>query len=513
MRNNSVIALVVMGLLTMQTAAAPSSEIAKESALYSDLIPHFRRVAERYTELFLLSGRKVNRVYSALLVRAALPADKADPNIPAELRPSACGLFVIDDASNRLHAVVDVFKANTTCDAEIGLLRVTDAYIDVFRWAAKPGAVPDQVRYLLDLPRKKVTRYVPHLGMNIYSMVEFQGALYAIGTSDGETSILTRLRSKQTADQGHEIMNEIAGREMEIVRAARVEGSRLILTSEHNQYILTGRRWAISSNPEAHLFRYNSGSGAPVGVPWVSSFWVPLYLVREQIVPLPSAADPSRRLLIWNQRIAINGGHASDASGIFLISADRRQFYPLPQPTYEIFKQRRPRRVEDGYTEDATTFRVQVGPFQLEGTRLWFGMTFYDGEGTTGVGGIAYFDIEKNAYHITYFKELVDWSTSAISLDDRNIWLGLVRHPEGEDCSAGLLRFDRVTREVRRFEVTEVVNAIQRSQDRLYLGTNDGVFLVTGDRASYFGFEIGSDGRYQLHLKQAPDKAKCKSRS
>src|SRR5580658_3200125 len=51
--------------------------------------------------------------------------------------------------------------------------------------------------------------------------------------------------------------------------------------------------------------------------------------------------------------------------------------YPLPQS---------PKKQPD------SEFNETIGPHQVEGNRLWFGVTFYDGEGWTGTGGFGYFD-------------------------------------------------------------------------------------------------------------------------
>ena len=48
----------------------------------------------------------------------------------------------------------------------------------------------------------------------------------------------------------------------------------------------------------------------------------------------------------------------------------------------------------------AATFDERIGPWQLTEGTLWFGKTFYDGEGHTGVGGFGYFDAARKAYRL-----------------------------------------------------------------------------------------------------------------
>jgi len=50
--------------------------------------------------------------------------------------------------------------------------------------------------------------------------------------------------------------------------------------------------------------------------------------------------------------------------------------YALPQSTYDEFASARPGRVRDGYRRSGTTIDEHIGPWQIEGDRLWFGKTF-----------------------------------------------------------------------------------------------------------------------------------------
>jgi hypothetical protein len=117
----------------------------------------------------------------------------------------------------------------------------------------------------------------------------------------------------------------------------------------------------------------------------------------------------------------------------------------LPQSTYDQFAQARPQRVRDGYSR-ASTIDERVGGHQVVGDRIWFGKAFYDGEGTTGVGGLGYFDTRSKQFTIFSIPELADWSVSALYVEDDAVWAGLVNHPEGAGRSGGLIRYDSLLR-------------------------------------------------------------------
>ena len=115
----------------------------------------------------------------------------------------------------------------------------------------------------------------------------------------------------------------------------------------------------------------------------------------------------------------------------------------LPQSTYDEFARVRPGRVRNGYRRQGTTVDEKIGPWQVEGERLWFGKTFYDSEGYTGVGGFGYFDAVKKKYRIWSPPEVTASSVSAILVEPETVWLGLVWNGEYGPAPGGLVAFDR----------------------------------------------------------------------
>lgn len=340
-------------------------------------------------------------------------------------------------------------------------------------------------------------------GTNVYSMTIFQGALYFVGTADEHTSILGKVGPAQPGSSsaslgGSDAVDRIDGQPIQLIRRISAEGDTLTLTGESIRYVFSRGGWVATANPEAALFEYNPGSGGRVGVPFIS-FWVPLYMVQGHLVSVPVAGGPPRRFLVWNSQISANSGSAPFPSpGIYEITGDAYQFYQLPQPTYDLFQQHRPERVKDGYTRDAVTLETEIGPFQLEGRGIHFGLRFYDGEGYTGVGGIGYFDPETRRYLLTYLRELSDWSASAIYVEPNAIWLGLVMVREGSNLAGGLLRYDRRSGKIVRYFIPALVNVIRRLGNSLYLGTSEGIYVVVDSRVEHLRFEIDPGGGYRI---------------
>src|SRR5260370_15019196 len=99
--------------------------------------------------------------------------------------------------------------------------------------------------------------------------------------------------------------------------------------------------------------------------------------------------------------------------------------YHLPQSTYDDFARARRRRVTDNYVRENTIIAETIGPVQSERERLWFGKTFYDGEGNSGVVGFGYFDTSDRRYHLFVPPEVADYSVSAIRVEPDAVWMGI----------------------------------------------------------------------------------------
>jgi hypothetical protein len=76
------------------------------------------------------------------------------------------------------------------------------------------------------------------------------------------------------------------------------------------------------------------------------------------------------------------------------------------------------------------------------------------------------------------------------------IWAGRVSHPEGADQSGGLLRYDRKTRQVRLYDVPDVIHAIARVGDAVCLGTNHGLYVIKNGEKTRYRAEPTINGRF-----------------
>jgi len=166
------------------------------------------------------------------------------------------------------------------------------------------------------------------------------------------------------------------------------------------------------------------------------------------------------------------------------------KLYPLPQSSFAMYARLRPADLAlnplsatgERYTREET-----IGPHQIEGEKLWFGNTFYDGEGYRGVGAFGYFDSVARRYRIFSPPQVAPYEVSAILVEPATVWLGLDHF--GEDISTfpgGLVKWDRATHAVRRYPIEFVVSKIVRHGESLRLTTRSGYALLNGDKFQRF---------------------------
>lgn len=103
-----------------------------------------------------------------------------------------------------------------------------------------------------------------------------------------------------------------------------------------------------------------------------------------------------------------------------------------------------------GYNESKYTFSEVVsgleqgiGPIVLIGDKIWFGITFYEGEGSEGVGGLGFFDIKTERFGILRAPFLLNCSIAQLESEGNKLWILTNSRGEGGNsrCS-GLVSYD-----------------------------------------------------------------------
>lgn len=172
----------------------------------------------------------------------------------------------------------------------------------------------------------------------------------------------------------------------------------------------------------------------------------------------------------------------------------------LPRTTYDQFAAARPQRVKDGYRREGTELNESIGPWLREDGRIWFGKTFYDGEGSTGVGGFGYFDEKEKKLQLFNPPEIADWSVSALDVTPDAVWVALVNNGEYGGSSGGLLRYDRHTIAARGLPLPDIAFRLAHINGKTLAATDFGFAVVEGDvtQITRFFVDQTTDGRWRV---------------
>ena len=147
---------------------------------------------------------------------------------------------------------------------------------------------------------------------------------------------------------------------------------------------------------------------------------------------------------------------------------------------------------------DPTDKNEQIGPHQVQGGLFWFGKTFFAEEGWTGTGGFGYFDPATASYHLYAPPEISNWSVSAILVEPDCVWLALYLRGEYGNYPGGLLRWDRNTQAVRRWEMPWIATGMVRSGDAICLSLTNGIAVLRGDRLVSYFVDRSAAGQYRM---------------
>ncbi len=152
-----------------------------------------------------------------------------------------------------------------------------------------------------------------------------------------------------------------------------------------------------------------------------------------------------------------------------VLGANRTKFYPLPQSSLADYKRLRPEDLRLNPIPPHLYDRQEViGPYQIEDGKLWFGKSFYDSR----------------------------YETSAILVEPDRVWIALDQFVEDISTKpGGLVRFDRMTHEIRKFPLEFVGTGIRVQGDLLRLKT-------------IYGYALFRDGHIRRFLANGQPVAK-----
>ena len=426
-----------------------------------------------------------------VVVHAMTSPDKVDRSLQGEdfFRQEAYGAFVFD-AGGHLRLTVDIFRSHRWGDGQVHILSADVHSCLLKYWGATYGMDFGTRKYFYDLDERRVLNRVVHFGFSVRDMAHIGGAVYFLA-DDGRVrrdppSVALRLDSVERVaeDEAYTVITSIQGQPIPAIGRMVADGETLALQTKERQYALSDGTWEVGANPDASLF-----AGVREGYLGVPDDMIrgPRYLLESRTFDSPDG----RHVLGWS------GG----SSGVYDMTVTPPRFYGLPRPGLEELAEHRPvvadtLRGRESYYE----FRASIGAFQQEDGRIWFGTSFYDGEGLIGVGAAGYFDTHANAYHLIYDAALGDWSCTALLVERDALWIGLASQPEGAQRPGGLARYDRESGVFTLYDIPAVVNVIRRYGQTLFVGTAAGVYALDATGLRHVALDFDVTGGYVVEV-------------
>ena len=407
------------------------------------IVPLLQRAAPGLKHVIILNRLPVSEQLNLVV---ALGRSWGGDDVPSEAflwtNNTRLGLFLQDRGdAGRVYELAIKWGLNDDCDTKIE--RMTGREL-VLSGAGEKGTICDNQKFVFDVRAKKLVACFSYLPFRVsHVLLALQGPQFVM--TDSQQLLLVE-----------------SGAEDQSLRVVPKEQARPTLSRIRMEESSVGSRVYRTPVPPA------------------------------DVTP---AFGPRKRFRLATEK----NGDGWDSPLVVEKVGTKEKMYRLPQSELKTWQLARQDDIANGIPADQPLISEEIGPHQLEGNLLWFGKTFYNGEGRTGVGGFGYFDAATRSYRLYSPSQIHRWSVSAMRVEPDFVWLGLYHFGEyGGDPADLFLRWDRKTEEVRRFKVRSFINQISRHHDALYLSGFQGIdVLRDGQIQSYFVDRTAS-GRYQI---------------
>ena len=167
--------------------------------------------------------------------------------------------------------------------------------------------------------------------------------------------------------------------------------------------------------------------------------------------------------------------------------------YKIPRPTRDVYEKFR----DDSYpSEDHYVETPVIGATFVAEDKVWFGTTFYGGEGHDSVGGFGYIDIKTKKMEFNHYKEIADYSITAIYVENDNVWLGLAINYTYGPSSQGFAMYNSKDGSINVYKIPPehepneiipnyLIDDIVKVGDYVYLLIKNKVFVYTDGKFPY----------------------------
>lgn len=257
--------------------------------------------------------------------------------------------------------------------------------------------------------------------------------------------------------------------------------------NEKASYILRNGKWELKESPsqsldEQALRRRLMHWGTESGFYWSA----------ESAQMCVTRADEEFFFLLGTREDG--EGMCMDNSGIVVLKQEEFTFLPIPQPTEDAYYTFRP--MKHGTAEE--TIDNLIGPRLMLNGKLLFGISFYDGEGSTGLGGWGSFDFTTRKFDLHYPSVMAHWATTAILAVSGTLWFGLANHSECCYSTGGVLHIGALDEVLAHYPLPEKVTGLARCGDAMIATGTHSVFRLAGGKITRAEFRHRPDGSLEI---------------
>ena len=392
-------------------------------------------------------------------------------------------LLVVHIATEQPMFLIDHLPSHRTRDYAYRISGTTHDSLTVEGYGATYGDSPVRIKYFFDPLKRTATKY-EEIPASFSEIATHKGFVYFAG-KQGNHGVIAKLRTNANKLEDATVITTVAGAPIEPILRVQSWGGTLRFVSENYVYDFTDDV-RVLPNADKRRYKYHVADTASLGFKQLRTS-VPQFKLEQYIATLPTLGGVAT-FLAWNEETAVNSYGGERRSGIYVSERGEVVFYPLPQP-----------QISEPNPQFEVIYRNEIGPIQLVGEKIWFGVTFYDGEGYTGVGGIGTFDTKTRSYQLVYIPALADLSVSALLVDGDEVWLGLHGRTAGGMSGASVAKYQRDTGTLKRFNIAAVANKIVKLANGVYVATSDGIAVLSAENEFRSGrLQRARDGRYRF---------------
>ncbi|GMW00563.1 MAG: hypothetical protein AMXMBFR84_17000 [Candidatus Hydrogenedentota bacterium] len=459
---------------------------------------------------------------------ATVSVNRTETKVLPEER-TVMGLFAMKTGSNQPWLLMDVLTRYRTTEKGYGELHGYD--LDHLTHTSATFVITDdfygipqgKIRYFFNLEQQQLIGKKEYpWGFNCLASTRFQDAYYCAG-------VISDRSWKESAPHGilkvtvdsdsvqPEFIQTIDGQPVPRLTAVDIAGNALVFSGPAAACVLEDGAWRLEKNPrEIGIAPGRTTKDTSIGprggfeivLPSMSGQQTILLPEENRPKPINAQQPDSMKMLVVD--MSMKEDHDKLTPGILLIQGDSLSFHELPPPEYSLLETKRPQYTavaRPGKKEYRYTIQCDIGAYAVYGNEVIFGTSFYDGEGTTGIGALGYFNLDTKTYRVDYLDELIPYSTTAIHVDRDAIWLGTANRPEGEDVSAGLWRIDRKSNHAQHVNVPKVISKIDSTDHGMVLSTKDGLYHLTGTQLTRISVTTTLDGKLEVYTQPEPSAA------